>query len=301
MEGASGSAGVGCMSISYSLTYLPYLQALPRRKVIPFRQKWGAEVRGFDFEPPLTEGLADCLRSLLHDYQVLFFRRCRLNHSRLLDIASLLGEPERVHPSNQLCDSSSLADLQSSGSKKTSGYYRVRWQAESSYRQRPLTAMLVYTPEDSADPGEKSFLSNASIAYESLPHAIKQRIETLKAIHRADCQTRTPATDVDEYPLPLDASGVAEHAVLQCHPFTGRRYLAINEAFTHRLVGLPSAESAELLEQLLLQFYRSEHQLKLIWRPASLAIWDPRLVQHYGPPQNDGRRILVRVSSRFHS
>ena len=254
---------------------------LPRKKLNALGRGWGVEVKGFDFEPPLTPTLAESLRSLLNEHQIVFFRHCHINHTRLLQLARLLGEPEEA-----------IADT-------SVGYYRLLWQSDRSFRQRPHNTALVHAPDGAPEPCERSFLSSASLAYDSLPEAIKRRLEGVTAIHRADCQARLLFDDTGGQGERHRSNSIAEHPVLQRHPFTGQCYLNINEAYTQRLIGLPIDEGRNLLALLLHQFYRPEQQIRLKWTPGSLALWDPRIVQHYGPPQLDGSRVLVRIGARL--
>jgi alpha-ketoglutarate-dependent taurine dioxygenase len=283
------------MSANSPLAHINYLQAAPRRRLVPLNPAWGVELRGFDLDGPLTTTLGECLRSLLFEHQVLFLRRCHLSQSRVFELARLLGEPEDDPTSVDAARMQRAPSMSFHPSAR--GYYRVLWQADASYRERPYAVAMLHSPV-TAEACEKSFLSSAVLACESLPDPLREQLETMTAIHRADCQAHVlahPARD-DDAPV----HGVrAEHPVLLRHPFTGRSYLNVNEAFTERIVGLPADQSRQLLELLTQQFYRPDHQVLLKWAPGSLAIWDPRTVQHYGPAQLDGSRTLIRVTSRM--
>src|SRR5207302_8276537 len=82
--------------------------------------------------------------------------------------------------------------------------------------------------------GDTEF-ANMTLAYEALPAAMKQRIAGLRVAFR-------PAFD--------DSRPGADHPLVRTHPDTGRKSLYIGNHSTH-IVGMPEAESAALLAELL--------------------------------------------------
>lgn len=87
------------------------------------------------------------------------------------------------------------------------------------------------------------------------------------------------------------------HPVVRVIPETGRRVLFVNVAFTKRILDVSEHESNELLTLLYRHVQRPELQVRLRWRPDTIAFWDNRSCQHYAAsdyfPQ---RRIMDRIS-----
>ncbi len=130
-------------------------------------------------------------------------------------------------------------------------------------------------------------------AYAALPQSVKDQIGRLKAVHDF---VPTMARDVSDeqfeawrkqYPPVI-------HPVVPTHPETGEKILFINEAFTTHLANFRKAIASEyrigfdfrLAETDLLQYlYRQaaapEYQVRLRWKPDTIAIWDNRATQHY--------------------
>jgi len=125
---------------------------------------------------------------------------------------------------------------------------------------------------------------------------VREKIDSLTAIHRPNGKAYKVIADPDELAKYLaDFPGV-EHPVVTWHPVTGEKVLYVNEVFTQEIVGLPKEEGAQLLDYLTRQFYRPENIVRFKWRPGSVAIWDNRAVQHYGVADyGNARRQLARV------
>ena len=62
------------------------------------------------------------------------------------------------------------------------------------------------------------------------------------------------------------------------------------------IVGMDDAEGLPLIERLAAHFYRPEYQMRWSWEKGAIAIWDNRLVQHYGVPDQTTDRSLERIT-----
>ena len=254
----------------------------------------GALVRGLDLTRPLSDEVADLLKSLLWEHQVLFFRDSGIDGDQQRAIARIFGE----------LDVDSIAKRRGATADDVSpmktgplynAYYGTLWHADATYRERPYQVSVlrsVIAPELGGD----TVWSSAISAYASLPEDVKQRIDGLTAIHRPDKKARILIKDEAELKDYLSEHSGVEHPVVITHPFSGKKALYVNENFTDEIVGLPEAEGRALLNYLTHQFYRPENQVRFKWRPGSLAIWDNRAVQHYGVADyGNAPRQLVRV------
>lgn len=257
----------------------------------------GAEVSGLDLTAPLTAETADLLRGLLWEHQVLFFRDTGIGDAQQAQIARLFGEPEVDSIAKRRGVKPDQVIPFNTG-PYSNGYYGTRWHADATYLERPYSVSVlrsVIAPELGGDTAYSSGVS----AYESLPEEVKQRIESLTAIHRPDSKARLLLKDEAELAAYLAEYGGVEHPVVITHPFNGRKVLYVNENFTQEIVGLPADEGERLLSYLTHQFYRPENQVRFKWRSGSLAIWDNRQVQHYGVADyGNAPRQLVRIVAR---
>lgn len=263
-------------------------------EVVRVEANLGAEVRGLDLTAPLTGEIADLLRGLLWEHQVLFFRDTGIDDEKQAEIGRIFGPPV----ADSIARRRGVKDediLPMNTGPYSNAYYGTRWHADATYLETPyLVSVLrsVIAPEIG---GDTAFSSGIS-AYESLSEEVKERIEGLTAIHRPNSKAYQLIEDKDELRNYLDQYSGVQHPVVITHPFSGKKVLYVNETFTHEIVGLPDTEGKQLLSYLTQQFYRPENIVRFKWRPGSVAIWDNRAVQHYGVADyGNTPRQLVRV------
>lgn len=254
----------------------------------------GAEIRGLDLNAPITDDLADLIRSLLWEHQVLFFRDTGIDDAKQAEIGRIFGPPV----ADSIAKRRGVKDediVPFNTGPYSNGYYGTPWHADATYLETPYQVSILRSVIAPDLGGDTAFSSGIS-AYEALPEEVKQKIDGLDAIHRPNGKAYQLIEDEKELADYLaEYSGVA-HPVVITHPFNGRKVLYVNEGFTKELVGLPDEESKELLRYLTHQFYRPENIVRFKWQPGSLAIWDNRSVQHYGVADyGHAQRQLVRI------
>ena len=266
-------------------------------EVLRVEANLGAEVRGLDLTGPITDEVADLIRGLLWEHQVLFFRDTGIDDAKQAEIGRIFGPPvaDSISKRRGVKDEDIIPF---NSGPFSNGYYGTKWHADATYLQTPyLVSILrsVIAPELGGDTAYSSGIS----AYESLPEDVKERIDGLEAIHRPNGKAYKLIEDQDELNDYLSQYSGVTHPVVITHPYNGKKVLYVNETFTHEIVGLPEQEGKELLSYLTNQFYRPENIVRFKWRPGSLAIWDNRAVQHYGVADyGNAQRQLVRVVSR---
>jgi taurine dioxygenase len=134
------------------------------------------------------------------------------------------------------------------------------------------------------------------MGYAALPDRVKQTIEHLRVVfywgatRRGSAQMTTHSVaDIREHP-PVD------HPLVRTHPETRRRALYLGNHASH-ILGLPEAEGAALLDELLQHTTRSEFVYVHRWRNGDLVIWDNRCLLHRAVANYDmgrHRRVLHR-------
>lgn len=285
------------MSTVNPISHIDHARGSRHIEVTRLEANLGAEVRGVDFTAPVSDELADRLRGLLWEHQVLFFRDTGIDNEQQAGIARVFGEPQ----ADSIAKRRGVTDEQvipfDSG-PHANAYYGTHWHADATYLERPYLVSVLRSITAPGVGGDTVFSSGIS-AYESLPDEVKKRIDGLTAIHRPDSKARKLIQDEGELKAYLAEYSGVEHPVVITHPFNGRKVLYVNETFTDEIVGLPAGESSQLLAYLTHQFYRPENQVRFKWRPGSVAIWDNRAVQHYGVADyGNAPRRLVRVVAK---
>lgn len=266
-------------------------------EVVRVEANLGAEIRGLDLTGPITDELADLLRSLLWEHQVLFFRDTGIDDARQAEIGRVFGPPV----ADSIARRRGVRDediIPFNTGPYSNGYYGTPWHADATYLETPYQVSILRSVIAPTLGGDTAFSSGIS-AYDSLPAEVKEKIAGLDAVHRPNGKAYQLIDDEKELADYLAQYSGTAHPVVITHPYNGRKVLYVNEGFTKEVVGLQEDESKELLRYLTHQFYRPENIVRFKWQPGSLAIWDNRSVQHYGVADyGHAQRQLVRIVAR---
>jgi len=248
----------------------------------PLQPTIGAELLGIDLSKPLSDGARDAIKAAILKYRVVFFRDQSLDAEQHELFASRFG-PLYTHPSSRRPNGNiaalhqiSAADFQKNASERKAiaaadpeqiwdGYH-----TDTSWRLVP-TWGAVLRAVDLPPVGGDTIWVDAHAAYESLSDEVKARLEGLHVTHDfRDALTKSG----HDYPI-------VAHPVVRTHRETGEKILWVNYTQRPSIVGLDRAESRELLEIILRQYKKPEHQVRFSWRPGSIAFWDNRAAVHY--------------------
>jgi taurine dioxygenase len=164
-----------------------------------------------------------------------------------------------------------------------------------SYVAKPPKASMLYAIEVPSHGGNTAFCSMYAV-YESLPAALKTRIEGLAIKHDGTYnsggyvrQGVTPTGD------PRTSPG-ALHPLVCTHFDTGRRLLYLGRRRNAWIAGMDLAESETLLDELWTYVARPEAAWEHVWRVGDLVLWDNRCTMHRRDAFDPGaRRIMHRT------
>ena len=138
--------------------------------------------------------------------------------------------------------------------------------------------------------GGNTLFANAYAAYETLPQAIKQKIDDRKALNAYDydAAATTRGTKVRE--------GVPAywHPIVRTHPATGRKALFVNRLMTVAIEGLSDEEGGEILNTLFDHQEQRTFVYEHVWRPNDVLLWDNRCTLHARTDFSDKERRLMR-------
>ena len=226
------------------------------------------------------------IRALLLKHKVLFFRDQDILPAVHVAFARRFGnlETHPIVPSHP--DHPELLLL----NRDTKHSYENTWHCDATWRAAPpLGSILrcVVCPEVGGD----TMWANMVLAYERLPENIKQRIAHLRAKHSIEHSFGGGMSAENRAKLSL-ANPMVEHPVVRTHPETGEKVLFVNQGFTTHFVNFHdpevirfgqdfTIEANNLMNYLLRQAEVPEFQVRLRWRPNTVAMWDNRATQHY--------------------
>ena len=247
----------------------------------------GAEVVNIDLRTPLPEETIAEVRRLLLAHRVLIFRDQDISPAQHVEFARRFGELE-VHPVYPNHDEHAELVLLEADKLKP-GAENV-FHTDVTWRELPSMGSVLRCVECPAMGGD-TIWTNMVIAYERLPSNIKEQIAELRASHDIMPSFGGQMSDELRRETRLKFPSV-EHPIVRTHPETGEKLLFVNQAFTthisnweHVTTRLVGRERKQLSDALLTYLYHQaeipEYQMRLRWRPNTIAFWDNRSTQHY--------------------
>jgi taurine dioxygenase len=262
----------------------------------PLSPALGAEIIGVDLRDALDDhGFAQILDAW-HRHLVILLRDQQLSEQDQVRFAERFGplakihtqQFVRTHPAVML-----ISNIREDG--KPIGALpdgEMHFHSDQCYQERPAMGTMLYALEVPRRGGNTLF-ANAYAAYESLPDAIKRRIDGRRALNAYDYDTAATKRGTRL------ADGVPHyvHPVVRTHPATGRKALYVNRLMTVNIQGMAEAESDALLELLFDHQERADFIYEHVWRPGDLLLWDNRCTLHARTDFSaDERRLLRRVT-----
>ena len=273
-----------------------------RVTVIPTGKALGAEIQGVDLRTVNTEHFASIYRAWL-DHSVLLFRGQNLNDEDLIAFSERFGDldwapvqesgrrfveghPEIYVVSNVMENGAPIGSL---------GAGEATWHTDMSYLPDPPKASILYALEVPPS-GGNTYFNSMYRAYETLPDAVKKRIEgkTLKhdGTYNSGGYVRQGITAIDD---PVTSPGTF-HPLVCTHPETKRRVLYLGRRRNAYIEGLSLAESESLLDELWSHANREELEWHNEWRVGDLVLWDNRCTMHRRDPFDaSSRRVMHRT------
>lgn len=271
--------------------------------VEPMAPAIGAEIGNIDLTQPLDDDQYEALRAALLKHKLLVFLDQDISAAQQVALARRFGELE-VHPVfPHHPEHPELVVL--GGDSKTPGRENV-YHSDVSWRARPSMGSMLRCIECPTVGGDTLWVNMAQ-AYAQLPEAMRNALEGLVGVHDLLPAFGTRMTP-EERAARRAAFPPVMHPVVRTHPETGERVLYVNEAFTTHLANYIEKNDVRfgfdfrLAEMDLLQYlYRQaavpEYQVRLKWRPNTIAFWDNRSTQHYAIQDYfPARRRMLRAT-----
>ena len=268
--------------------------------VTPFENAGcGADISGIDIREPLTSEDRDAIRRAWLDHLVLRFRGQEMTDPQHMAFTRQFGElefnpaaliakqygvntqtdgrkseipPEISVISNIIEDGKAIGGL---------GDGEAFWHTDSSFVDVPPAASLLRSlevPPPSAG-GATSFL-NCYAAYDTLPETTKRRIDGKRMIHAATHSSGGKAHKGFESVADVSQVPGARQPMVRTHPETGKKSLFLGRRINAYVIGLPVAESEELLDELWGHMVQPQFTWTQEWRVGDLVWWDNRCAMH---------------------
>lgn len=277
------------------MTHPVRLPELANVTVVPTQPLIGAEISGIDLARA-SDAELDLVHKALLRYKVIFFRDQVLSRAQHVALGRHFGALE-VHPLSAHPDHPELLVLESFGgtTKGPKAPAADFWHSDTTFRATPSAASILMGYHIPPLGGDTLWCNTAAV-YAGLDEALKERIETLEAVHSGLVSFGRHLDTEEKRAAFLERHPPQVHPVVSIHPETGERILNVNSGFTTHILGVSDAESQALLTRLFDEVKRPEYHVRFRWQPRSIAFWDNRSTQHYGVADYAGRRHLERVT-----
>lgn len=256
----------------------------------------GVVVSGVDLTQPQSDLEKQQLRSLLNEYEVLFFRDQAIDAAQQKRLAETFG-PLQTHPAYATVPGyPEVTILESLPDKPTK---IESWHSDMTFRQHPPMATVLRS--DIIPPrGGDTMWSSMTVAYNGLSAAMQKFLESLVAVHDFSWGFKESLAEPggrERLASAVAANPPVRHPVIRTHPETGKKVLFVNALFTTHIEGLSAKESRSVLDFLFEHAATPGYSVRFQWERHSIAIWDNRSTQH--KPINDyfpARRRMYRTT-----
>ncbi len=258
----------------------------------------GVEIKGLDLSVPLAPGTTQSLLNLLHEQQLLVFRRQDLSVDSMIRFSEQFGQIQTNHLHDSAYTQNKLSILDNQRSDNPyHGFPFDTWHADFAYMLTPPRFICFYGKKVPDRMGDTLF-ANMYDAYERLPIDLKNEITGKYAVfgfsdnfikrHKEKNFTMT-IPEGKSYPNQI-------HPVVRNHPVTNRPALSVNWLYTDRIIGYSDEESDALLKALYKHSTKPEFVYRHSYQPGDLLMWDNLSTIHTSTLNDPTyHRIMYRV------
>ena len=253
----------------------------------------GVAITGIDLaEPLLPEPKAQILEAF-RDHHVVVFPDQTLTRERQYGFARNFGEiePSGQPGSKRHAVAHVISNLDKDGNpadRSSSPVSNYRWHTDMSWHAVPPSVTMLYAVELPPTGGDTEF-ANTSMSYAALPEETRRRIVGLRVVLCWGASGGKSIAEMREDP-PVD------HPLVRTHPDTGHKALYLGNHASH-IQGMPEAEGAALLDELLEHATQRQFVYAHRWRKGDLVMWDNRCLLHRAVANYDMakyRRVMHR-------
>jgi alpha-ketoglutarate-dependent taurine dioxygenase len=243
----------------------------------------GVTITGLDLAQPLSPDSRELIRTAFLAHHVVVFPDQLLTREQQYAFTANFGEVEPHIGWSGLGKRYAVAhvisNLDSNGKpvdRSSSPVSNYRWHTDKAYYAVPPMLTALYAVELPPQGGDTEF-ANTELGYSALPQETKRRLAGIRVVFQwgaALNETSEPLRhgELRERP-PVD------HPLVRTHPETGKKALYLGNHASH-IVGMPKAEGAALLEELLRHTTQPQFVYTHRWRHGDLVIWDNRCLLH---------------------
>jgi len=272
-------------------------------RIVPLTEHTGADILDVDVKT-LTDAQFDRIYQTWLDRCVLRFRDQQLDIDDLQRFSARFGPLEEMPQYSRMSEEAQrriankyvtvISNVKVDGKPIGGlGNAEASWHSDMTYNPVIPTASVLLGEEIPPVGGDTHF-ANQFAAYEALPVALKQRLETVRIKHDAAHNSVGELRSTYAQPSsPVDAPG-AVHPAVMVHPETGRKALFLGRRDWAYIPGLSLADSEALLDEIWSYAAPAQFVWTQQWRVGDVVIWDNRSALHKRDDFDPAQRRLMR-------
>lgn len=260
----------------------------------------GVTITGANLSQPLPPELKARILGAFRDHHVVVFPDQALTREQQYGFIANFGEIEphasRNSQGKRYAVAHVISNLDANGNpvdRSSSPVSNYRWHTDKAYYAVPPMLTALYAVELPPRGGDTEF-ANTAMGYAALPEETKRRIARLRVVFRWGAGARQSGSFPAE--AELRERPPVDHPLVRTHPETGEKALYLGNHAWH-ILGMPEAEGAALLAELLEHTTRPQFVYAHRWRKGDLVMWDNRCLLHRAVANYEmgrHRRILHR-------
>jgi taurine dioxygenase len=250
------------------------------------------------------------LQAVFDERGLVVFRDLEIDQLQQTNLARMLIGLPRI---DELPPGRMGADPMYVSNKKEGGgapYGRLLFHSDTMWSDDPIKVLSLYGVEVE-QPSTPTVFASTVYAWETLPQALRDRVDALHAVHGHD--DAYPERDMDDPDVLRSTFGEPKSTatpVAHKHPRTGKTMLYVSQMATMRIEELRPDESEQLLQELFTHLYRPAYLHEHAWQANDFVAWDNLAVQHARPnlrgdgPTRTLRKVFApmpeRISTKSH-
>lgn len=268
----------------------------------PLSPHLGLEISGVDLTQALDAATAQAIRDAWIRAGVLLFRGAGTSDEAQMRLSAVFGEMEPAatadmnRPDNPYL--MTLAYDPTDTRPRFAQHYNVGgidragwlgWHWDQSFMPTIVRGAVLCMKEPSSEMGETGLI-DAVAAYDRLPDAMKQRIETLEVVYEFN-----PDMASGQFGFPEDIKALPRaterkdskydfppcvHPLVITQAETGRKVLKLSPMHARYVLGLDAEESAQLLRELAAHLCDERFAYWHKWQKDDMIVWDNWRVIH---------------------
>jgi taurine dioxygenase len=253
----------------------------------------GAEIIGVNLSRPMSDELFAKVLDAWHRHNVILFRDQHLTEDDQVRFGERFGPPAVSHTRRYTTKNPAvmlISNIRENGQligALPDG--EMNFHTDQCHQEQPAMASMLYSLEVPSSGGNTLF-ANAYLAYETLPDAMKKKIEDRKALNAYDYDNASTirGTKLRE--------GIPSywHPIVRTHPVTRRKALYVNRLMTVAIEGMPDTEANDVLNALFDHQEQRQFVYEHVWRPYDVLLWDNRCTLHARTDFSAAERRLMR-------